>query len=1591
MMKKLLIILLVLPIVMYAQSTNENHVVTKVYKKATTNPVSGNNKDEVSTSVQYFDGLGRLKQTVAVNAGGNTISDNALPIDWTAGNVGSTDFYTRNGNDSENKIVSSTTPFGGTDLVWECLPDATSGPDGGWVTDPFNIDNTKTYRYTVWVKKNKAGSTDQGRAYHGIGWNDVNNLSGTISSNPYFVNNYLPEANKWYLLVGVVHPHTYRGIDTGVSGVYDTNGNKVLDGNEFRWNPDKTSTRLRNYLYYCTDTTVRQYFWSPLFQEIDGGEIPLENVITENSTVIAQENIKDILSHVEYDNLGRMTKEYLPVTNGSGNANIRTENLATVTQDYYGRKYAKDFAGVLLPTEINAYSEKAYDNSPLNRVTEQAAPGTDWKLGNGHEIKFDYDVNSATEVKIYEVSTTFINNTYSPTLLGGTAFYSEGELSKTVTKDENWKDGQGHPKDHTTEEFKNKSGQVILKRTYNLNQPHDTYYVYDDLGNLTYVLPPKMEGTTSVLSTTINNLNDLGYQYVYDYRNRLVEKKIPGKGWEYIVYDKLDRPVLTQDAVQAAKTVKEWLFTKYDQLGRVAYTGIHTDHNNLNRVDMQYHLNVTNNTSDKQYETQLDTPGGYGVYYTTNNYPNSYIDILTLNYYGSYAFDRAGASISVSSYGVNSTTNLKGLATGTQTRVLGAGNSWITTVTYYDKKARPMYVYSNNPYLGVVDVVESKLDDFTGKVLETKTTHTKTGKDPIVTIDRFEYDHMDRLVSQNQQINNQVSERIVKNNYDDLGQLESKLLGNGTKTGYKDITSGISVVGNEITKTGTVNGWNEGLGTQGSFSGNGYVEYIAPQYNKDIMVGLSNVNNDASFSSIRFALYNVGNGYINVYEWGTYKGNFGRYYEGDVFRIERIGEQIHYKRNGTTFYTSASKSTGVLMGDVSIQSSGAKIKDFKIVDNSKGLQKVDYNYNVRGWLTNINDDVSNDNDLFNFSIQYNDPSVELNKRLYNGNIAQTSWQTQNVDNSRKTYNYTYDALNRITGATMPNTTNYNLGFVNIPITYDKNGNILRLFRYGPKNEEATVFGAMDNLHYTYDSGNKLVRVVDTGDKNFGFKDVAYSGNDYTYDVNGNMISDKNKRITNITYNHLNLPVLVEFGPDSNGFGEGEIEYVYSADGVKLKKHSTIAEGDFPPYQDQETFTEYAGNYIYEGEYGSIDLQFFNHVEGYIQPVIASGSEAISSFGYVYQYKDHLGNIRLSYTDNNNDGVITASTEIIEEKNYYPFGMIHEGYNKNFSSIGNSKAELYAYNGKELNQEEGLNWYDFGARNYNASIGRWMNLDPLSEKYTNLSPFTYVANNPINAIDPDGRLIIFINGYRIESSANDQYDFGGSNNPGLRGIYNNDVFKYWSTQNNRKNSFGQKVDLVNYFSSVHNDYNTVFASGGSYGASQAKDRAKEGRTKAKKFHKMVQSGKIKMKKGETIKIVSHSHGGAHSVGFANQLMSYVDENGDPLYKIEVIYYITPHQPTDMTNPNGVDGIQISHPNDAISSKSHPALPNGGSSFGKIKGVTYFNGKDIMGGKGQPPCEGALGNRCGHNATDNYNALRKSIANFCKKHPSKCIAK
>ena len=844
--------------------------------------------------------------------------------------------------------------------------------------------------------------------------------------------------------------------------------------------PDSSDPADHNYVYTRTYQVGRTVADPVLFKQddgvlqqvsyFDGLGRPVQQIAIDQSP-----NKNDIITPFVYDLYGRQEKEYLPYAAADINPGHFKPTAVSDLEGFYNTASYE--------YTTNPYSQKDLETSPLSRVMQQAAPGNDWALGSGHEIKFSYQTNTHNIANVTDPTkdnvrmfTILLTNDFVPSL-GVISYYEQGELYKTITKDENH-DGSSS-KLHTTEEFTDKQGKVILKRTYadiDLNSDgdlndvgdiaqarHDTYYVYDDYGNLTYVLPPKMEASTAGLATLITNLPELGYRYTYDHRNRLIEKKIPGKGKEYIIYNTLDQPILTQNANQReGNGVDEWLFIKYDAFGRVTYTGKANYPNATTRESIQ---TIVSALSTNLWETKIlenNTPSTImevSVFYSNTAYPIAEIsEVLTINYYDTHDFDTENLIVPTQQIENQPwATSLKGLPTGSKIRVLGTDH-FITTITHYDAKGRAIYGATDNPFLETVDIVETKLD-FVGKALKTRSFHTRNST-TIGTLDLFTYDHVGRLKSQSQCLGDETIAWECGGAANVPVNLEYLTNAN--------IPSIVKVSGSILLKSGV---HLIGTGNQ--------------SYSFKIVSGANTTPEELIT--------------LNNYD--------------------ELGQLENKKVGGAVDATE--------------------------IKLSAGLQTVDYTYNVRGWLKAINQDVHEDNDLFNFSLNYNTPTLSGATALFNGNISETHWKTAN-DNLARNYYYKYDPLNRITTAT-DNTGKFNLS----GITYDKNGNIKSLTRNGWQDNGGSSYLNMDVLTYDYgtENANKLYKVRDDGNDNHGFKDGTNTNDDFVYDGNGNMITDANKGIIGITYNHLNMPTRITV----TGSNAGTVDYVYAADRTKLRK------------------------------------------------------------------------------------------------------------------------------------------------------------------------------------------------------------------------------------------------------------------------------------------------------------------------------------------------------------------------------------------------------------------------------------------------------
>jgi hypothetical protein len=301
-------------------------------------------------------------------------------------------------------------------------------------------------------------------------------------------------------------------------------------------------------------------------------------------------------------------------------------------------------------------------------------------------------------------------------------------------------------------------------------------------------------------------------------------------------------------------------------------------------------------------------------------------------------------------------------------------------------------------------------------------------------------------------------------------------------------------------------------------------------------------------------------------------------------------------------------------------------KKLHSTDGNSFKQSIDYRYNIRGWLNSVNnsqliansdnDDSDSDRDLFGMELAYEKTITGINNDpLYNGNIGAIKWSNNLALGTTKdvAYKYGYDTLNRLKSAvylTNPGAWTSSTNFAESGFKYDLNGNILALQRTDANGT------TMDQLKYTYDpvrGGNQLKAVTDDGATS-GFKDGNKTGDDYTYDVNGNMKVDKNKSIIAITYNEQNLPLVVTKSTGEN------IKYIYDATGRKVSQLVYNASGTLTKK------TDYMGEFIYQND----TLQFINHEEGRVvmnQPALQSGGTT----EYQYHLKDHLGNVRMTFT------------------------------------------------------------------------------------------------------------------------------------------------------------------------------------------------------------------------------------------------------------------------------------------------------------------------------------------------------------------------
>ncbi|MCC3214922.1 RHS repeat-associated core domain-containing protein [Chryseobacterium sp. X308] len=562
----------------------------------------------------------------------------------------------------------------------------------------------------------------------------------------------------------------------------------------------------------------------------------------------------DMVTHIPYDSFGRQVENWLPIPMISLNGDIQTPPS---TSEYY--KTTSGSADALI------YEKKTLEKSPLDRLQSYAGPGSDWL---GKKISYDYQTNSNSEVYKFTTTTSWKYGATSSALNPSPISYPQGALYKTIVTDE---DGR------TVTEFKNESGQTILTRKKEGSEPLNTYYIYNEYNQLAFVIPPlaskKILANNGVITSEIQD--GLLYEYSYDGWNRLVGKKLPGKGWEFMIYDKQDRLVGTQDA--ELKKKGQWLYTKYDQYGRVAITGICTGGERYQEQDIAggYSSNNVNRINTPFFERQ-----GMNVYYDNpdTTYPNAskWVTLLSLNYYDSYPaynFNPAHPSAIQGESVLSGSPTADGRSTQGMPVMSFVKNiendNWTKKYTYYNNKGRVIGGHSIN-HLGGYTKIESTLA-FSGVPLNTTTRHKKDSNSPEVKINEiFTYDHQERLIKHTHRINDGTEETLAEYVYNELGQLQNKNVGNGIQSvAYRYNTRGA------LTHINDPNNLNNKLfGLQ--------LKYTDPQ------------NTAASYS-----------GNIAEVDWATQSDGVLRRYSYGYDQFNRLESAVYQKPKSTVIATNA--------------------------------------------------------------------------------------------------------------------------------------------------------------------------------------------------------------------------------------------------------------------------------------------------------------------------------------------------------------------------------------------------------------------------------------------------------------------------------------------------------------------------------------------------------------------------------------------------------------------------------------------------------------------------------------------------------------
>jgi RHS repeat-associated protein len=1105
---------------------------------------------------------------------------------------------------------------------------------------------------------------------------------------------------------------------------------------------------------------------------------PLQQVVRQSSP-----QLKDVVTPVYYDYAGRTSKQYLPYvdsTNKSYPGSFKEQVLAKDSIFYKS----------IFPNEDYIYAKTEYERSPLGRILKTYLPGNNWN-GAGRGKTLSQRANTLLDsVLIWTIGINTEDDL--PTVYGR---WPAGSLLVDEVTDE-----QGG----RVLQFKDSEGRTIMTKTAVSATPGKghvgwlcTYYVYDEMNHLRMVLPPKavvsLSGVGWNFAANPAIRSGLCYAYWCDDRGRVTMKEIPGKGKAYFAYDLLDRLVMTQDA--NLRQTGQWTFVKYDGQNRPVKSGLIT-------------LSLTKDQIISAAATSADYPALTGTFTITSEaYYDDYAwasgtplngNLETANINSTNFISTANAAPEYAQ-AIAVSQRTRGSLTGSKTLILGT-TQYLYSLTLYDDKGRAVQQKQTN-YSGGTDVATVQYS-FSGLTLRSHVQHQKGGVNAQThtLLTKKEYDHAGRVKKVIKNLDGGGDKTITDNSFNELGQLQSRVLGNAVETQAFHYN---------------LQGWLTGI-------------------NKDYVNGGSS-GNSRYFGEALFydsiALNPQYNGSIASVRWKAGGDGIARAYHFEYDRVNRLTAAAFSQQNeGSTAWTSDKVDFSVsgLQYDaggniLSMTQRGIALGKPLTIDS---LQYQYFAHSNR--LQNVADLISHTNPLGDFkdtTTASDDYSYDVNGNIvkdWNKQMRTTGGGNGAVYNlldkpdsiviaGKNTVHYTYDAAGRklakrvndyTTGTLITRTYLYIGGFVylNDTLSYalheegrvrwaqkrnfqtgaqyyafewdyflrDHQGNVRTVLTEGRDTlaypaatmEDATI--ATENMVYARLEETKLHsdewHPSYPGDNSMGashwvakvLANERKIGPNVTLKV---MAGDKVSIKVSSWYSQGNtspnntatglIPDLLQslgigIGTVSGGHFEGRAEDITNSS-TSLSNTAT----DFITQQNansSSTIPQAFLNWILLDE----QMQFVASSSGFEQ---VRGNEEfyqhvktnlpITKNGYLFVYVSNASETVPVYFDNLQ--VTHTTGPLLQEQSYYPFGLQMHGIS--------SKAALklnvsYKYNGGvDLEEETGL--YNTFYRQYDTQIGRFSGADSRAEEQYGFSTYHFGYNNPISYNDPQGDLASYV--------------------------------------------------------------------------------------------------------------------------------------------------------------------------------------------------------------------------------------------------------